>query len=125
MKHLKTPKEAFENKANRLAVMLEKQAQINSMFIPSKIDLDAKKFWTMRMKMAMDVEISEMLEQMRFKWWKKNQQEIDEKELKYELIDALHFLLSMMIIWGMDSNEIYEMYLTKAQENIDRQQRGY
>jgi len=49
----------------------------------------------------------------------------DLKELKMELVDIQHFLFNMMISVGMNAEELYNYYLSKNKENIDRQNRGY
>lgn len=46
-------------------------------------------------------------------------------ELKFELIDELHFLFNKMLAVGMTTKEIYNMYYAKNLENIKRQKRGY
>ena len=49
----------------------------------------------------------------------------DVKELKMELVDIQHFLFNLMISVGMNAEELYNYYLSKNKENIDRQNRGY
>ncbi len=51
--------------------------------------------------------------------------ERDLKDLKMELIDIQHFLFNLMISVGMDAEEIFNYYVAKNKENIDRQQKGY
>lgn len=46
-------------------------------------------------------------------------------ELKFEFIDMLHFFMNMGAAIGMDAKEIFNMYMTKAAENVARQERGY
>ena len=65
-------------------------------------------------------EMAEVLDEVNFKWWK-NKKEINEKALKEELIDILHFFISMCIDAGMNSDEMLEIYTRKNQENLDRQ----
>lgn len=71
-----------------------------------------------------------------WKPWKKKHQDIqnmqlsdlserDLKDLKMELIDIQHFLFNLMISVGMDAEEIFNYYVAKNQENIERQKRGY
>lgn len=49
----------------------------------------------------------------------------DLKELKMELIDIQHFLFNLMLSVGMTSEEIYNFYLAKNKENINRQANNY
>jgi hypothetical protein len=47
------------------------------------------------------------------------------KELKFEFIDLLHFMLNIAIAIGLTPEEIYNMYYAKNIENINRQKNGY
>lgn len=49
----------------------------------------------------------------------------DQLECKFEIVDMLHFFLNYAISVGMDSKEMYNMYMAKNEENRARQQRGY
>lgn len=51
--------------------------------------------------------------------------ESDKKELKMELIDIQHFLFNMMLAAGMTSQELFNYYFSKNEENRARQKRGY
>ena len=46
-------------------------------------------------------------------------------ELKMELIDELHFLFNKMHAVGLTTEELFNFYFAKNQENRDRQSRGY
>ncbi len=76
--------------------------------------------WIQKETLAMLSEMAEVLDEVNFKWWK-NKKEIDEKALKEELIDILHFFISMCIDAGMTADEMLEIYSRKNQENLDRQ----
>lgn len=47
------------------------------------------------------------------------------RELQYEWIDKLHFLLNEAIAIKLNPQLIHAMYIAKNRENIDRQKRGY
>ena len=49
----------------------------------------------------------------------------DVKELKMELIDIQHFLFNMMLAAGMTTDELYNFYFSKNEENRRRQSEGY
>lgn len=76
--------------------------------------------WIQKGVLAMISELSEVLDEARFKWWK-NAEPIDEMALKGELVDVLHFFVSMCIRSGMSADELYTLYAEKNQENFDRQ----
>lgn len=49
----------------------------------------------------------------------------DQLEIKFEMIDILHFMLNMFQALGMDAEEIFKLYYLKNAENFARQDRGY
>lgn len=49
----------------------------------------------------------------------------DQLEIKFEMIDILHFVLNMFQALGMDSDEIFKLYFLKNAENFARQDNGY
>ena len=71
-----------------------------------------------------------------WKYWKKDNHkaatmkisdlsEADLLELKFEIVDMLHFFTNYAVSIGMTPEEMYNMYMSKNQENRDRQKRGY
>jgi dimeric dUTPase (all-alpha-NTP-PPase superfamily) len=77
--------------------------------------------WIQKEAMALMVELSEVLEESRYKWWK-NPEPIESAKLHEELVDVLHFFISMCIDAGLDAETLYQGYLAKNQENFRRQQ---
>lgn len=49
----------------------------------------------------------------------------DQIECKFEIVDMLHFFMNYAASIGMTSQEMYNMYMSKNQENRERQKRGY
>ena len=49
----------------------------------------------------------------------------DQLEIKFEMIDILHFVLNMFMALGLDSEEIFKLYYLKNAENFARQDSGY
>lgn len=49
----------------------------------------------------------------------------DQLEIKFELVDILHFFLCMCLGLGIDSKELFELYYLKNAENFERQKNGY
>ena len=76
--------------------------------------------WMQREVLAMISELSEVLDEVNFKWWK-NPRPIDSDALKNELVDVLHFFVSMCLKSGMNADELYARYCEKNRENFDRQ----
>jgi hypothetical protein len=51
--------------------------------------------------------------------------ESDQIECKFEIIDMLHFFCNYAVSIGMTSQEIYNMYMSKNEQNRERQKQGY
>lgn len=49
----------------------------------------------------------------------------DQLEIKFEMIDILHFMLNMFQGLNMSAEEIFKLYYLKNAENFARQDRGY
>jgi hypothetical protein len=49
----------------------------------------------------------------------------DQLECKFEIIDMLHFFMNYAASIGMTPQEMYNMYMSKNQENRRRQQNNY
>ena len=65
-------------------------------------------------------ELGELLDEVNFKWWK-NEKPVDAAAVRGELVDILHFFVSMCLRSGMNAQDLFEGYLAKNQENFDRQ----
>jgi dimeric dUTPase (all-alpha-NTP-PPase superfamily) len=78
--------------------------------------------------LAMHCELTEFSDWTNFKIWRKTRHVYDDqrlKELRIELIDLLHFLINLMILWEMTPEMLEEIFLEKNAENHNRQERGY
>lgn len=76
--------------------------------------------WIQKETLAIIGELSEVLDEVNYKWWKAPR-EIKSEALKEELADVLHFFISMCHKAGMDAEELFMIYSKKNQENFDRQ----
>lgn len=76
--------------------------------------------WIQKKVLATISELSELLDEVNFKWWK-NPKEVDPNLVKGELTDILHFFVSMCLSAGMTAEELFSFYLDKNKENFDRQ----
>jgi len=84
-----------------------------------KLD-ETPEVWVQKYTLAMISELSELLDEVNFKWWK-NAKPIDKDATKDELVDILHFFVSMCIKMDMDADELLSRYIAKNKENFDRQ----
>lgn len=76
--------------------------------------------WMQKETLALVSELCEMLRETNFKWWK-NPRETNMEAVKEEMVDVLHFFVSMCLKTGMDAKELHARYLAKNKENFDRQ----
>jgi dimeric dUTPase (all-alpha-NTP-PPase superfamily) len=74
--------------------------------------------------LALEDELHEALREVGWKSWAKTKY-IHQTRLQEELIDALHFMLSLLLAANMNADDVYERYLTKNRINRRRQQEGY
>lgn len=75
--------------------------------------------WIQKEILAIISELGELLDEVSFKWWK--EEAVNPEAAKEELVDILHFFISMCIKAGMTSEDLYHAYLAKNQENFARQ----
>ncbi len=116
-----------------LQEIIEEQLKLNKKIVDNFGDIiytdniNLKRKWLNNMITAMQCECSELMESSGWKWWKKlsDWDEDTLHNLKVETVDILHFLISSMIILGMDAQEIYDLYMKKNKLNEDRQNKGY
>ena len=55
----------------------------------------------------------------------KDLSENDRKELEFEYADILHFVFNIGIVLGITPERAYDLYMSKAKENVDRQNNDY
>lgn len=106
---------------DRLSDIFHWQAMFND-HVRQERHLDfSRSEWLQKEAMALMVELAEVVEETRFKWWK-NTEPIDDAKLHEELVDVLHFFISLCLDAGLDADRLYQGYLAKNQENFRRQQ---
>lgn len=82
--------------------------------------------WTIDFIDCIHNELEEVRDRLPWKHWSRYEGFVlNEREIKYELIDILHFLLDLFLVWGMTPEEVMKMYIAKMQQNIERQNSGY
>lgn len=76
------------------------------------------------MKLALQDELHEALDEMGWKPWASSKH-WNEEAVKGELVDAWHFFMNLLLIADMAPEELYERYMKKHDKNIIRQVEGY
>ena len=79
--------------------------------------------WLANYSKAMAEEVKELDADLLWKWWSKDQ--IDIQNIRVELIDILHFLVSAMICAGLTPERVFDVYQQKHSVNLNRQDTGY
>jgi len=85
---------------------------------------EEKTKWLLNYTRAMTQELAELTDSVPWKWWAKYQK-FDEQNARVEVVDLLHFLISMAQVLGMSADDIYQAYLKKNEVNLKRQDTGY
>ena len=79
--------------------------------------------WLSRYGQAIEAELKELKDDLRWKWWSKDR--IDLQNIRVELVDILHFLVSAMISAGLTAEAVHDLYKKKHAVNVKRQDAGY
>ena len=80
--------------------------------------------WVLNYCRAMTQEVAELTDSVPWKWWAKYQK-FDKQNARVEVVDLLHFLISIAQVLEMTPADIYEAYAKKHQVNLSRQDKGY
>lgn len=105
---------------DKLDVIFQLQESLDSDIAARRNLAYSREEWMQKEVLAMISELSEVLDEVNFKWWK-NPKSVDDAALKGELVDVLHFFVSMCLKSGMTAEELFSLYKAKNQENFDRQ----
>jgi dimeric dUTPase (all-alpha-NTP-PPase superfamily) len=79
--------------------------------------------WISNYLRALQEEGRELSEEVPWKWWSKESLDMD--AIRVEIVDMLHFWISLALASGLDAVETHRLYLLKNQVNLDRQDSGY
>ena len=79
--------------------------------------------WLVNYSKAIKEELLELDDELLWKWWSKD--EIDMQNIRVELIDILHFLVSAMMCAGLSAEKVFDIYRQKHAINIKRQDTEY
>jgi dimeric dUTPase (all-alpha-NTP-PPase superfamily) len=72
---------------------------------------------------ALSDEGRELGEEIPWKWWSK--ETLDIEAIRVEIVDMLHFWLSLALVSGLDAEETLRLYRLKNEVNLRRQDEGY
>lgn|SRR5690554_3636689 len=104
-----------------LVEIFRKQAEFDSALAEKRqLNFD-QSTWIQKEVLAIISELSEILDEVNFKWWKEARP-IDHTKLTEEIVDVLHFFVSMCLKAGIGPEELYNAYMEKNAENFRRQE---
>ena len=80
--------------------------------------------WVLNYCRAMSQEMAELTDSVPWKWWAKYQK-FDHQNARVEVVDMLHFLISLAQVLGMSADDVFAAYVKKNEVNLQRQDSGY
>src|SRR5713101_8106337 len=75
--------------------------------------------WVLNYCRAMSQEIAELTDSVPWKWWAKYQK-FDKQNARVEIVDSLHFLISLAQVLEMNPDDVYDAYTKKHKVNVAR-----
>ena len=80
--------------------------------------------WVLNYCRAMSQEIAELTDSVPWKWWAKYQT-FDKQNARVEVVDLLHFLVSLAQVLELEAEDVHDYYVQKNKVNVERQNTGY
>lgn len=80
--------------------------------------------WLLQYSRALTQETAELVDSLPWKWWAKYQT-YDRENVRVEIVDLLHFLVSLAQVAGLSARDVHELYMKKNEVNFRRQETGY
>ena len=79
--------------------------------------------WLGKYLTALDDESRELREELLWKWWSKDH--LDVQNIRVEIIDQLHFWMSLALTAGLSADDVFDTYMQKNAVNHARQENDY
>ena len=80
--------------------------------------------WMLNYARALGQELAELVDSVPWKWWAKYQQ-FDKQNVRVEVVDIFHFLISLAQTAGLSAEDVFDAYMKKNKVNFERQDAGY
>ncbi len=119
-----TRKDAMPN--DKLETMFNMQQSLNERIGVRTAGMDEAQQtqWVLNYSRAMSQELAELIDSVPWKWWAKYQK-FDMQNARVEVVDLLHFLISLAQTLGMSADDVFQKYMKKNEVNVQRQESGY
>lgn len=109
--------------ADRLEDIFRRQQALDEAISRAfSLDFD-RETWMEKDLLALQAEVAEVLGELNYRWWRPPRP-VDETRLREELVDVLHFFVSLCLRAGMTAEDLYRGYLAKNEENWRRLSRA-
>jgi dimeric dUTPase (all-alpha-NTP-PPase superfamily) len=80
--------------------------------------------WLLNYARALGQELAELVDSVPWKWWAKYQR-FDRQNVRVEIVDIFHFLISLAQTAGLTAEDVFAAYMKKNKINFERQDAGY
>jgi len=109
-----------------LEAIFQMQGELNQRIGVDTINMpeDKQPEWILNYCRALSQEVAELTDSVPWKWWAKYQ-EYDKQNARVEIVDMLHFLISLAQVLGMSARDVFDAYTQKHKVNFERQDSGY
>ena len=116
----------YQKHPDKLAAMFYLQKLLNRRIgvDTDKMDDAQRQQWMLNYCRALIQEATELTDCMPWKWWA-SYQKFDKQNARVEIVDLLHFLISLAQVMEITPDELFEAYTKKHRVNLARQESGY
>jgi dimeric dUTPase (all-alpha-NTP-PPase superfamily) len=90
----------------------------------SQMTDEERQTWLLQYCRALNQEVAELTDCVPWKWWAKYQA-FDAQNSRVEIVDLLHFVISLAQVAGMSASDVFAAYSRKHRVNMNRQESGY
>jgi len=91
---------------------------------PDEMTEEEQQTWTLNYCRALSQELAELTDSVPWKWWAKYQT-FDKQNARVEVVDMIHFVVSLAQVLGLSADDVYDLYVKKNAVNFQRQDSGY
>ncbi len=91
---------------------------------PDEMTEEEQQHWTLNYCRALSQELAELTDSVPWKWWAKYQT-FDKQNARIEIVDMIHFVVSLAQVLGLSADDMYRLYMQKNEVNFQRQDSGY
>lgn len=111
---------------DKLEQLFDMQQQLNLRIgvDPTNMTEEERQQWVLQYTRALSQEVAELIDSVPWKWWAKYQT-FDQQNARVEIVDCMHFVISIAQCLGMTAEDFHGLYVKKNEVNFKRQDSGY